>query len=336
MPIRAMIVDDSAFMRRIISDMLSEIRGVEVVGVARNGKDAIDIIPKIKPDIITLDVEMPIMNGLETLKLIKSEYNIPVIMFSSNTNPEVAIEALELGAFDFIEKPIEIKMNLVELKNDLENKIKAVFSNKLDTYNNNNRISVNENSQIINRKIDAVVIGASTGGPKVLVNIIGRLPKKMKVPIFIVQHMPEGFTKSLAERMNKESNIDVLEAQDEMPIKPNTVYLAPGGYHMVLNRDVIKLNAEGKIHGVRPAVDYLFSSAAEIYKANLLGVILTGMGKDGASGMQDIKLQGGINIGQDKESCIVFGMPGNAISKGLVDKVLSIDEISDTINKLVM
>lgn len=335
MAIKAMVVDDSAFMRKIISDMLSEIDGVEVVGVARNGKDALDLIEKHKPDIITLDVEMPILNGIETLKIIKRDYNIPVIMLSSNKNPEITIEALELGALDFIKKPIDMKENLEEIKMDLEKKIKALFSNKLDTYKRNQTAKFIDNSDLINKKIDAVVIGSSTGGPKVLVHIISRLPENIRVPIFIVQHMPEGFTKSLAERMDKESRVNVVEAEDGMTIKANTVYLAPGGYHMTVSSRGIKLDTEEKLHGVRPAVDHLFFSASTLYKANILGVILTGMGKDGCAGMHQIKTLGGVNIAQDKESCIVFGMPGNAVSKGVVNKILSINEISDTINRMV-
>lgn len=335
MAIRAMVVDDSAFMRKIISDMLSEIPGVQVVGIARNGRDAIDLLPKYKPDIITLDVEMPILNGIESLKLIKRDYNIPVIMLSSNTNPEITIEALEQGALDFIEKPVDMKTNLDEIKNDLEQKIKGLFSNKLHLYKKNQQATFLDKSKIINKKIDAVVIGSSTGGPKVLVEITSRLPQNIKVPIFIVQHMPEGFTKSLAERMDKESKVKVVEAKEGMTIKANTVYLAPGGYHMTLSPNTIKLNMEDKLHGVRPAVDNLFFSASSIYKDKLLGVILTGMGKDGCAGMHQIKSLGGINIAQDKESCIVFGMPGYAVSKGVVNKILSIEEISDTINALV-
>ena len=336
MAIRAMVVDDSAFMRKIISDMVSEITGVEVVGIARNGKDALDLIPKLKPDIITLDVEMPILNGIETLKIIKKDHDIPVIMLSSNKNPEITIEALELGALDFIEKPLDIKENLEEIKADLEKKIKALFSNKLDQYKQEKLDYNTNNTEIINKKVDAVVIGASTGGPKVLVHIISRLPANIRVPIFIVQHMPEGFTKSLAERMNKESKVRVVEAKDGMPIRANTVYLAKGGYHMTLKGNLISLNTEEKLHGVRPAVDNLFFSASSQYKAKLLGVILTGMGKDGCAGMHQIKALGGLNIAQDKNSCIVFGMPGNAVSKGVVNKILSIDEISDTINRLVV
>lgn len=334
MAIRAMIVDDSAFMRKLISDMLSDITGVQVVGTARNGKDAIDRIDTYKPDIITLDVEMPLLNGIETLKILKKNYDIPVIMLSSNTNAEVTIEALELGALDFIEKPRDMKDNLDEIKKDLEIKIDALFANKVNALKKKKLSGKIDSSSITNKKIDAVVIGASTGGPKVLVNIISRLPQHIRVPIFIVQHMPEGFTKSLAERMDRESKIKVVEANDGMTIKGNTVYLAPGGFHMILTAKKIKLNTEEKIHGVRPAVDKLFLSAAELYGSKLLGVILTGMGKDGADGMYHIKKFGGINIAQNEESCITFGMPGHAVSKGVIDTVLTIGEISDTINRL--
>jgi two-component system chemotaxis response regulator CheB len=333
MAIKVLIVDDSAFMRKIISDMMNEFTDITVAGTARTGKDALELIPKLNPDIITLDVEMPGLNGLDTLKEIKKKFNIPVIMLSSNNKPEITIEALEFGAIDFIEKPVNIGTNLSEIKNDIEQKIKTYLVGKLD-----NRVVAGSQSKMpksIKQRFDALVIGASTGGPKVLVYLISRLPKETRVPIFIVQHMPKGFTTSLAERMDRESEVRVVEAQNGMLVENGTVYLAPGDYHMLLKNDRIVLETHEKIHGVRPAVDYLFFTATEIYKDKLLAVILTGMGKDGSEGMVRIKENGGYTLAQDKESSIVFGMPGSVISRGVVDEVLSVEEISRTINRLV-
>lgn len=184
------------------------------------------------------------------------------------------------------------------------------------------------------KEIQAVVIGASTGGPNALVYIVSRLKKDLNIPIFIVQHMPKGFTTSFAARLDKESQVKVVEAQDKMKIEKGVVYLAPGDFHMTIDRNKIRLNSEDKLFGVRPAVDYLFKTAAEVYGGNLLGILLTGMGRDGTDGMDTIKTNGGYNIVQNEESCVVYGMPGNAVAKGVVDSIMSLEEISKTLNRL--
>lgn len=180
-----------------------------------------------------------------------------------------------------------------------------------------------------------MVIGASTGGPNALVYLISNLPKDLSVPIFIVQHMPKGFTTSFAARLDKESQVKVVEAEDKMKIEKGVVFLAPGDFHMTVEKDTIRLDVGDKLFGVRPCVDYLFKSASEVYGKDILGIILTGMGKDGTDGMNSIKMNGGYNIAQDKESCVVYGMPGNAVAKGVVDEVLSLSDISKTLNDLV-
>lgn len=185
------------------------------------------------------------------------------------------------------------------------------------------------------RHIKAVVIGASTGGPKALVYLISKLPEKIKVPIFIVQHMPKGFTTSFANRLNNESSIRVVEAEEGMIIENGIIYLAPGDFHMTIEENRIRLNSNEKLHGVRPAVDYLFHSAAEVYKEKLLGIIMTGMGRDGSDGMCVIKNMGGYNIAQNKETCVVYGMPSSAVLKGVVDEILSLEDISSNLNQLI-
>ena len=334
MTIKLLIVDDSAFMRKILTDLMSEIKDIEVVGIARNGLDALEAIPRLKPDIITLDVEMPKLNGIETLKIIKSQCDTPVIMLSSNSGSDVTIEALQVGALDFIEKPTDLKANLTDFKNELESKIKSVF--KIKVRKNDIKVTRHSVKHVgADRPIKAIAIGASTGGPKALVYLISRLPEKMKIPIFIVQHMPKGFTTSLANRLDNESKVNVCEAEEGMLIQANTVYLAPGDFHMTIEDNRIRLNTKDKIHGVRPAVDYMFDSAAAIYKEGLLGVILTGMGRDGSSGMETIKKFGGYNLAQNEESCVVFGMPGSAVAKGVVDEVLSLEELSTKVNQFI-
>lgn len=331
MAIKLLIVDDSAFMRKILNDIVKEIDGIEVVGIARNGLEALEKIPRLKPDVITLDIEMPKLNGIETLKRIKENYDIPVIMLSSLTGTDITIEALQIGALDFIEKPSDLNSNMSNFKEELEMKLKPIFGE-------NHKKGIGNPSKCDNNKCDeikAVVIGASTGGPKALVSLIGKLPEKIKAPIFIVQHMPKGFTTSLAKRMNNESNIKVLEAEDGMKIENNIVYLAPGDFHMTLDSNKISLNSNDKLHGVRPAADHLFNSAAQIYRENLLGIILTGMGKDGTAGMSLIKEFGGYNIAQSEETCVVYGMPGSAVSAGVVEEILDLNEISSKLNKMI-
>lgn len=341
MTIKLLIVDDSAFMRKIVSDIVSEIEGLEVAGIARNGLDALEAIPKLRPDIITLDIEMPKLNGLDTLKAIKRDYDIPVIMLSSLSNSETTIEALQIGAIDFISKPKTLNSDLGDLKLELSEKIKSINTKKLtyDKITDKNRKRYNMRSSMkvdnIDRSIDIVLIGASTGGPKALVSLIGGLPREIRVPILIVQHMPKGFTTSFAQRLNKESQVDVLEAENNMLIERGKVYLAPGDYHMTIEGNRIKLNEEEKIHGVRPAVDYLFKSGAKEHGNRALGIILTGMGKDGAKGVEEIKRYGGYNIVQDEQSCVVYGMPGSAVATGKVDEVLSLVDISEKLNKLI-
>lgn len=335
MAIRLLIVDDSAFMRKIISDMLKDVKEITIVGTARNGKDALEMIPKLKPDVVSLDVEMPIMNGIKTLEIIREKYKLPVIMLSSNTNSEITIEALEKGAFDFIEKPTNINDNFDELKNDLASKIIASVLQRRDVDDSKTHEPKKRAIGDTKLQIKAIAIGASTGGPKALVSLIKELPSDIGVPIFIVQHMPAGFTTSLASRMDTESKLKVVEAKDDMLIEKNVVYLAPGDYHMTIDNKRIRLDKREKINGVRPSVDYLFESAAEIYTNNLLGIILTGMGKDGSRGMKRIKELNGYNIAQDKESSTIFGMPQSAIKLGVIDEILSLNEISQRIIELL-
>lgn len=331
MAIGVLVVDDSAFMRKIISDLLESLEDITVLGTARNGMDALAMIPKLSPDLITLDVEMPGLNGIDTLKEIKKQYSMPVLMLSSNKNPDVTIEALEHGARDFIEKPQYIQGNMLEIKQDLEAKIRGCFPEGIEE--DSEKIPKTMPGRRDRQDFSAVAIGASTGGPKALVQLIKCFPATLTIPVFIVQHMPKGFTASLAERMNRESKIPVAEASQGMPIRGGRVYLAPGDYHMTVKGTHIHLNTDEKIHGVRPAVDTLFASAAQMYGNRLLGVLLTGMGKDGSGGMAKIKELGGYNLVQDKESSVVFGMPGSAIARGVVDEVLGLEELAQRLNQ---
>lgn len=361
--IKVLVVDDSALMRKIVSDMINEEKDMEVVDTAKNGEDLFKKLDK-KPDVITLDVEMPILNGIDALKRLKSNNcDIPVIMLSSlsKRGTELTMECLESGAFDFIAKPSgAISLDINKVKEDVVEKIRIAYlkfgkkvdytqcsciSNKRESsVNVNANASVNKSPQPkinmrgkkIDQKINAVAIGASTGGPKALYEVITRLPE-LNVPVFVVQHMPSGFTKAFSERLNLNSKLKVVEVEDNMAIEKNTVYIAKGGYHMEIGVDKrIHLNLEPSIWGVRPAVDKLFISASAVYKENLLSVVLTGMGRDGAEGTSVIKDAGGITISQDENTCTIYGMPKAAFETGKVDEVLPLSYIADRISNIVL
>lgn len=340
------MVDDSALMRKVISDMINEQSDMEVIAVARNGEELLNKIQKEEPDVITLDVEMPKMDGITALKeLKKQKSSIPVIMLSSASTrgTELTIECLELGAFDFVRKPSgAISLDITKVKNELIERTRMAY----EKYKNGVKTKINEKEveniktisrqPIRSRQIDAVVIGASTGGPKALYAVLTKLPKNLGVPVFVVQHMPVGFTKAFAERLNENCQLKVTEASHREIIEKNTIYIAPGGQHMEVGRDgKICLNDEPAIWGVRPAVDKLFISASEVYGANIVSVILTGMGRDGAQGTIAIKNAGGVTISEDKSTCTIYGMPKAAYETGKVDLVLPVDEVSNEVIKLV-
>lgn len=350
--IKVIVVDDSALMRKIISDMINSQKDIEVIYTARNGEDLLEKIDKYMPDVITLDVEMPKMDGIATLKELKDKnYNIPVIMLSSisQRGTSLTIECLEKGAFDFIPKPSgAISLDIQKVAEELISKIRIAYNkgNPTDknlTYKKTEVINIDNSSKKSETKvsslngrnktkINAVVIGASTGGPKALYKVITELPGNLAVPVFVVQHMPVGFTKAFAERLDANSKMRVTEAYDGEIIEKNTVYIAPGGYHMEVGVDKkIHLNTEPTIWGVRPAVDKLFNSAVKVYGSHLLSVVLTGMGRDGAQGTAQVKDSGGITISEDKSTCTIYGMPRAAFETGKVDEVLPLHDITDAI-----
>lgn len=345
--IRVLVVDDSAFMRKVISDMINSQVDMQVVDTARDGEIAIEKAAALKPDVITLDVEMPKKNGLEALKAIKTISKCEVIMLSSLTSEgsKITMEALGAGAFDFIQKPSgSISLDIEKVKEELLEKVRYAKAHYKKNQNrmvnkpqiHDNKINVlNVTGKKYSNTVQAVVLGASTGGPRVLYDVITKLPGDINIPVFVVQHMPAGFTKAFSERIDKGSSLNVVEAKDGELIRENTVYIAPGGYHMLIEGRHIKLDLSPSIHGVRPAVDKLFMSAAEIYKGNLLGCIFTGMGKDGADGVRMIKQKGGYIISQDEATSTVYGMPKAAFDTGCVDIVLPDYKISNEITRVV-
>jgi two-component system chemotaxis response regulator CheB len=348
--VRVLVIDDSAFMRKAISIMLESDPEIEVIGMAHNGEDGLEMVKNLKPDLVTLDIEMPRMDGLTALKHIMSENPTPVMMISSLTTDgaSATLEALSLGAVDFIPKQLSyVALDIVKIKEELLNKVKHIARNKpkmgklLPSRPRPDQIkpkppiilmSDSGRSKTPKKRINVVAIGTSTGGPPALQAIIPLLPKNLPVPVTVVQHMPPTFTKSLAERLDSLSQVTVKEAENGEPLKPGTVYIAPGGKHMTIKNRVssheIILSDEPSDTLHRPAVDVMVKSVAESYGTNVLGIILTGMGSDGLEGMRLVKKKGGIVYSQNQESCVVYGMPRAIAENMLADKVVPLDNMA--------
>lgn len=343
--IKILIVDDSAFMRKLLSDMFAAEPGFTVVDTARNGKDAVDKAKKLKPDVITMDVEMPILDGIKALELIMKEAPTPVVMVSSLTRAgaDATIRALELGAVDFIAKTAGPISSITAIKEELLIKCQAaakVIVSRLSVIQDKRSVVQSIPQKLTMPSDDQIIaIGTSTGGPRALQEVITKLPGNLPCGIVIVQHMPPGFTKSLSERLNSLSSLAVKEAEHNDVIKPGLVLVAPGDYHMTVEREggkkVIKLNQNSPIGGHRPAVDPLFDSVARCYGKRAIGVILTGMGHDGAKGIQLIKQNQGFTIAEDQSTAVVFGMPKSAIELGAVDRVVPLHGVAAEIVRIV-
>jgi two-component system chemotaxis response regulator CheB len=349
--LRVLIVDDSVVIRRIVSDIISGDPDLEVAGVAANGRIALDKIPQTNPDIVTLDVEMPEMDGLQALKELRKTYpRLPVIMFSTLTErgATATIDALSLGASDYVTKPANVGKvgeGMARVRDDLIPKIKALCGRVVTTspkpavspvaWGLTPRLPVRTGS----RGVEIVVIGTSTGGPNALADLLPGLPADFPVPVLIVQHMPPVFTKLLADRLATRSFLPVVEGSAGDELRPGKIWIAPGNYHMGLekltNGTRIKLNQEPPENSCRPAVDVLFRSVTEIYGAATLGVVLTGMGQDGLRGCGYIREAGGRVLVQDEASSVVWGMPGFVARAGFADKQLPLSQLAGEIVRLV-
>lgn len=333
--IHALVVDDSALFRKQIERVLSSDIAIAKVTLFSNGKKAFNFIKESKPDVVILDIEMPIINGIDLLKCIREyDKSLPVIMFSSLTQKgaSITLEALAYGATDFVGKPStmagfsntpdEVFKNLL-----LKTKILAKRSEGLTKPS----LAVHIN-KLSNSRVDLIVIGCSTGGPRALETLLSQINNDISAPILIVQHMPPLFTKLLAEQLNAKTSLAVKEGSDNQTIYPGEVHIAPGGYHMVVDRGYkIHLNQEPMENSCRPAVDVLFRSAADAFGQNCLGVLLTGMGSDGLKGCQKIKQRNGSIFVQDQESSVVGSMPGSVQSAGLADAVYSLTDMGSHI-----
>ncbi|MBL1212516.1 MAG: chemotaxis response regulator protein-glutamate methylesterase [Ignavibacteriae bacterium] len=339
-------------MRKSLSLMLESDPDIKVVGTARNGLEGYQLVVKEKPDIVTLDIEMPVMDGLTSLKKIMQDSPTSVIMVSSLTTEgaESTMKAFEYGAVDFIPKGMShVNIGIVDVKQDLINKVKEIYKQKtLQARFARLRSASNVKPaatarRVINSKIPttgfkAVGLGISTGGPLSLQKVIPLIEDNFNLPIFIVQHMPPKFTKSLADRLNGLSKVDVKEAENNELVKNGTVYIAPGGSHMTVqkgssgNRIKISDKPDTTLH--RPSVDVMLNSVIDIYGRGALGIIMTGMGKDGSEGIKKLKDLGGYCVAQDEASCVVYGMPRAVVENGSADVVLPLDKISEIINQV--
>jgi len=346
--IKVLIVDDSTFFRRMLKDILQRDREIAIIGEARNGREALEKIPILKPDVITLDVEMPFMDGITTLKHISRDYRIPVVMLSSLTTEgaSMTLKALEEGAVDFIPKPTNIfSLSGEELKIEIINKIKVAAKCNLNSkgFQSHSKKKIHTNKiKPINGNLDfnyIIAIGTSTGGPRALQEVIPLFPQNINGSILVVQHMPPKFTKSLADRLNSMSEIYVKEGEDGDKLNRGWCYIAPGGYHMKVvqegNDYVIRLDKGEPIKGLRPAADVLMESVAKLKDIEKIGVVMTGMGSDGSNGIIQMKKSDSYIIAQDEESSTVFGMPKAAIKTNCVDKVVSLYEIANEIMQIV-
>ncbi len=340
---KVLIVDDSALMRNIIKDIVSDIDGFEVIGLAKNGAEAVEMVKTLSPDIVTMDIEMPVMDGIESVRAIMKDNPTKIVILSAfgAVDAMPTLNALKCGAVDVIQKPSGvISPNLRSIKHKIVSKLQEIALIPIEKIQRLNREHI--------RKVEAskagimgkcIVIAASTGGPKALEKLVPSIPSELGAYIFLVQHMPQTFTKSFSERLNRISEIEVKEVEAEEPLLPNKIYLGKGNNHFKIDvkdkRLFSSLTKEPPLWGVRPAADYLFDSAAQLFIKNTLGIVLTGMGRDGTLGCKVIKDFGGMVAAQSRASAFIWGMPGAVIQEGYADYEADLSGMPDIIEKFM-
>ena len=337
--IKVLIVDDSSFVRKALLRIFEAEPDIEVVGIARSGQEAIERLPLLNPDVVTLDINMPGMDGLETLKVIMERHPLPVLMLSQFTKQgaELTLKALELGAMDFVDKSTTGMMDFFDLAREITSKVKSIAGSRPIRIG---KQAVSLSAGKGRGLVDVVAIGTSTGGPLALQMILPKFSRDINFSILVVQHMPEGFTAPLAKRLDTLCDIEVREAEDGEMVRPGVALIAPAGHHMTVRkvrapefgeqkRITLGVGPREELH--RPSVDVLFASVAEVYGKRAIGVILTGMGSDGVKGLGAIKEQGGFTIAQDEATSAIFGMPRVAIENNFAEKVLPITSIAEEI-----
>ena len=375
-PIRVLVVDDSTFIRNTISNMLAKCSDIQIVGTARNGEEAIQKVRELRPDVMTLDIDMPLMNGLQVLEHLMHRHPLPVIMISSLTEAgaQETLRALELGAVDFIPKHLNGSvLSISNIETQLLHKVKAsaqarskigvpalpcpspqptgrvlsssvkkdkkekALSRKVETHKTS---SFTKNSGLRPTPRNLVIIGCSTGGPKVLQDILPQIPTSIRAAILIIQHMPQFFTKPFSERLDQLCPLNVSEAVDGDTLEEGGVVVAPGGRHLRIEQSTtghvcVRISDDPSYLPYRPSVDVAMESAAPLYGAHLLGVVLTGMGNDGMMGTYAIKANGGRTLVQDEATSIVYGMPKAVVDAGYADTVVPISKIAQTLTAVI-
>lgn len=342
--VRVLVVDDSALMRKLIPQMLEADPSIEVVGTAMDGTFCLKKIEELRPNVVTLDLQMPGMNGIDTLKEIMRRNPLPVIVVSSHSTEgaSVTFKALGLGAFDFVTKPQDASAHMAESAAELIAKIKAAADCKVVRPGNSMVAQARPEKILIGKRVPPptklVAIGISTGGPQALEFLLAQLPPDFPGAIVIVQHMPEGFTDMFARRLDELSALRVKEAQSGDTLQAGRVLVCPGSRHIKVKRltmgDVVVLNDEPRVNGHRPSVDVLFQSLAEEFGPQGIAILMTGMGDDGAEGLGAVKKSGGMTIAQNEESCVVFGMPKAAIERGYATRVVALDVLAATLQSI--
>ncbi len=347
--IRVLVVDDSAFMRKVITDMVDMEDDLQVVGTARNGQEAVDAARRLQPDVITMDVEMPGMSGLEALKALRHERLGKVLMLSGHTTDgaQVTLEALELGAYDFVPKPsVGVALDIDKIREILLEKIRMAPSIKLQPVAPKPAATVPEpptgrpapppRDLVRDTRLrHIVVIGTSTGGPRALKTLLPALHADAPAAYLVVQHMPKGFTASLASRLDRDCDIEVVEGKSGLPLVPGRAIVAPGGQHMTVNPDnTVNTFVGTPRNGVMPAVDVTLESAVERFGKEVLGVILTGMGRDGTAGCRRVRKAQGTVLAEDDSTAVVYGMPRSVVEEGLANEVLPLHEMARRIGQL--
>jgi two-component system chemotaxis response regulator CheB len=344
-PVRVLVVDDSALMRKLIPQILQTDPSIQVVGTAMDGNFGLKKIEEVKPQVVTLDLDMPGMSGLDMLKEIMVRHPVPVIVVSSHSTQgaSVTLQALSMGAFDFVAKPIDVSANMPEIARELIAKIKAAAQSRrvaiaapLEGQRQFDKTACETKTQASR----IVAIGISTGGPQALQYLLPQLPKNFSGTIVVVQHMPEGFTEMFSRRLDEICAITVKEAQSGDLLLAGRALICPGNRHIKVKRlpmgDVAVLNDDPRVNGHRPSVDVLFKSVAEEFGEKSIAVLMTGMGEDGAQGMGLVKAAGGTTIAQSEESCVVFGMPKAAIERGYAVRVIALDVLANTLRAQCM
>lgn len=343
--IRVVVADDSALMRKKISEILQSDPDIEVVAVVRDGREAVEAVHSLKPDVVTLDIEMPVLDGFHALGYIMSEIPTPCIIISAFVQPDAqeTIRALEFGAVDFVLKPSGvISTDIGKLAEEIIAKVKLASKVEVSKLKVIWAEKAQEPAKLLKKPVGiskAFAIASSTGGTQALATILPSLRGDFPGTVLVVQHMPAGFTQGLAERLNWQSKIRVVEAQDMMPIKPAQVIIAKGGLHMevagTIDKPYITLNDKPVKLGVKPNANIMMESMAKVFQDKSVGVVLTGMGSDGTEGARAIKAVGGYVIAEDQSSCVIYGMPKVVKEAGLVDRIAPLHLVAQEMEKLV-